>query len=515
MMDVVKAFFNGLNFSSANSLNNMSDSFSAKSDKNGFESYLNSASNKVSSENKDDIKGSDKTISKYNTNKANKNENINKADKNENVNQENNNNNNIKDDSDYKKSEDNVDKNTDNNIKDNEKNDSVKNNKSDNIENELVSQEIVDSLKQKEIIENLAKIFGVSAEEVQNVLNDLGISALDLFDSQNFFDFVKNLMGAENLVELLNVEGIKDMISEAKDMISDVLQKDAKDFDLTQTDKVYVKEDNDFEKSNVVTEVTEKVLDGNDKNTENSTNEQTVLNSDEVRNLKNETEKVENNRQYKEETESEKNNAVNNTEEKSNASFMNFENNQNNSNFENLEDFHGSNVTSLDNVTKAFSETLVKTEAHRNVNQTEIINQIVQKMKAGIIKENISELKITLKPDYLGEVSLKVISENGIVSAQFNAENQKVKEIIESNFNQLKDMLNEKGIEVSEISVSVDDKQQENMRNFSKAQNKSSKRINNIIESADFEEIEKEAEANKAEYLDEGVVLETNINYTA
>ena len=194
---------------------------------------------------------------------------------------------------------------------------------------------------------------------------------------------------------------------------------------------------------------------------------------------------------------------------------MNFENNQNNSNFENLEDFHGSNVTSLDNVTKAFSETLVKTEAHRNVNQTEIINQIVQKMKAGIIKENISELKITLKPDYLGEVSLKVISENGIVSAQFNAENQKVKEIIESNFNQLKDMLNEKGIEVSEISVSVDDKQQENMRNFSKAQNKSSKRINNIIESADFEEIEKEAEANKAEYLDEGVVLETNINYTA
>ena len=136
-------------------------------------------------------------------------------------------------------------------------------------------------------------------------------------------------------------------------------------------------------------------------------------------------------------------------------------------------------------------------------------------MKAGIIKENISELKITLKPDYLGEVSLKVISENGIVSAQFNAENQKVKEIIESNFNQLKDMLNEKGIEVSEISVSVDDKQQENMRNFSKAQNKSSKRINNIIESADFEEIEKEAEANKAEYLDEGVVLETNINYTA
>lgn len=120
-----------------------------------------------------------------------------------------------------------------------------------------------------------------------------------------------------------------------------------------------------------------------------------------------------------------------------------------------------------------------------------------------------------LKPDYLGEVSLKVISENGIVSAQFNAENQKVKEIIESNFNQLKDMLNEKGIEVSEISVSVDDKQQENMRNFSKAQNKSSKRINNIIESADFEEIEKEAEANKAEYLDEGVVLETNINYTA
>lgn len=508
-MDVVKAFFNGLNFSSTNSLNNMSDSFSAKNSENGFESYLNNASNKVNGENKNNIKSSDKTISKYNT------KNTNKADKTENTNQEKNNND-IKNDSDYKKAENDFEKNTDNDIKANEKNNSVKDDKSsDNIKNELVNQETVDLLKQKEIVEKLANIFGVSAEEVQNVLNDLGISALDLIESQNFFDFVKNLMGAENLVELLNVEGIKDMISEAKEIISDVLQKDAKDFNLTNTDKVFDKDVNDFEKSNTDTETTEKVLEVNDKNSETSSNTQTVLNSDEVRDLKNETGKMENSKHYKEETVNEENNTVNNVEEKGNTDFMNFENNQSNSGFENSEDFHGSNVTALDNVTKAFSETLVKTEAHRNVDQTEIINQIVQKMKAGIIKENISELKITLKPDYLGEVSLKVISENGIVSAQFNAENQKVKEIIESNFNQLKDMLNEKGIEVSEISVSVDDKQQENMRNFSKAQSKSSKRINSIIESADFEEIEKEAEANKAEYLDEGVVLETNINYTA
>lgn len=39
--------------------------------------------------------------------------------------------------------------------------------------------------------------------------------------------------------------------------------------------------------------------------------------------------------------------------------------------------------------------------------------------------------------------------------AEFTVENQKVKEVLESRFNELKNNLNEKGIDVSQINVSI------------------------------------------------------------
>ncbi|EOC99707.1 Flagellar hook-length control protein FliK [Caldisalinibacter kiritimatiensis] len=66
-----------------------------------------------------------------------------------------------------------------------------------------------------------------------------------------------------------------------------------------------------------------------------------------------------------------------------------------------------------------------------------------------------SEIKIKLKPDILGEMSLKIIAEKGIVTAKAMVESYQVKELIESNLDQLKDELNEQGIDIQEFEVSV------------------------------------------------------------
>ncbi len=92
------------------------------------------------------------------------------------------------------------------------------------------------------------------------------------------------------------------------------------------------------------------------------------------------------------------------------------------------------------------------------VNQKNVVDQIMNRIKFEI-KENVSTIRITLHPETLGDVSLKIVSENGIISAQFMAENEKIKEIIEANFNMLKDVLKEKGIEISSLSVSVGNEQ--------------------------------------------------------
>lgn len=92
-------------------------------------------------------------------------------------------------------------------------------------------------------------------------------------------------------------------------------------------------------------------------------------------------------------------------------------------------------------------------KAH-NVSKAEIINQIVRKAEV-TLTDTQSEIRMQLEPENLGKLTLKVAVERGIITAKFTAESYEVKQIIESNFNELKDMLQQKGLEVQNFSVSV------------------------------------------------------------
>lgn len=88
------------------------------------------------------------------------------------------------------------------------------------------------------------------------------------------------------------------------------------------------------------------------------------------------------------------------------------------------------------------------------VTKTEVINQVIEKAKV-VITGDKSEMVMDLKPDSLGKLSLKVVTERGMVVAQFVAESQQVKQILESNMQLLKDTLEKQGLAVQEFSVSV------------------------------------------------------------
>jgi len=88
------------------------------------------------------------------------------------------------------------------------------------------------------------------------------------------------------------------------------------------------------------------------------------------------------------------------------------------------------------------------------VSPQNIIDQIVDNMRFEV-RGNLQEIRISLKPEHLGDLSLRIATQNGIVTAQFIAESQRIKEIIESNFNQLRDALTAQGIDIAEIDVSV------------------------------------------------------------
>lgn len=84
----------------------------------------------------------------------------------------------------------------------------------------------------------------------------------------------------------------------------------------------------------------------------------------------------------------------------------------------------------------------------------EIINQVIENMKVTLTPDK-SEMLVELKPDSLGKISVKVVTENGIVMAKFVAESQQVKQVLEANLQQLKDSMEKQGMSVQGFSVSV------------------------------------------------------------
>ncbi|HBF36640.1 MAG TPA: hypothetical protein DDW50_04900 [Firmicutes bacterium] len=94
------------------------------------------------------------------------------------------------------------------------------------------------------------------------------------------------------------------------------------------------------------------------------------------------------------------------------------------------------------------------------IKKDDLFAQIVEKAKVSLNHGN-GEMEVNLKPDHLGKLHLKISVENQLVTAKFVAESQQVKEIIETNLNQLRRNLQDNGIQVDQLMVSVGQQQNE------------------------------------------------------
>lgn len=86
--------------------------------------------------------------------------------------------------------------------------------------------------------------------------------------------------------------------------------------------------------------------------------------------------------------------------------------------------------------------------------ESEIIEQVISKARV-VLSDSKAEMLLDLKPENLGRLSLKVATENGIVTARFIAESEEVKHVLEANMQLLKDALGEQGFSIHELNVYV------------------------------------------------------------
>ncbi len=173
----------------------------------------------------------------------------------------------------------------------------------------------------------------------------------------------------------------------------------------------------------------------------------------------------------------------------------------------------------LNNLT-AHSNVNLQTEANGDlVRITElrnIANQIIEHIKVKVQPDQ-SSMELQLNPEHLGRVNLTVASKSGIMTAQFVVENELAKEAIESQLHILRDALNEQGMKVEEIEVTVmanafpQYNQEEAQQEQETSQNNNRGKIS-LEEALDMSEGNEEAATEVLERTD---AVGTLIDYTA
>ena len=103
-----------------------------------------------------------------------------------------------------------------------------------------------------------------------------------------------------------------------------------------------------------------------------------------------------------------------------------------------------------------------------NISRAGTLDQIVEKAALSL-KNGKSQVRIDLKPEFLGSVRMKITTENHLVTVRILTELPVVKEMIENNLSQLKTDLQSHGLEIDKLDVSVANDSQQRGKGFEKA----------------------------------------------
>lgn len=137
---------------------------------------------------------------------------------------------------------------------------------------------------------------------------------------------------------------------------------------------------------------------------------------------------------------------------------------------------------------------VVQTVTQSQIDVESILRQISQMTRISVTQAQ-SSIEMQLNPENLGKVYLQVISKDGAITAQIAAQNEAVKEVLESQIAVLKENMNQQGMKVEAIEVTVASHEfernlEENQGNPSKEQQEAEKPSRRGINLNNLDELE-------------------------
>ena len=337
--------------------------------------------------------------------------------------------------------------------------DNTTDNTSDELKDQIASA--IDELKSK-----IKSELGVTDEQIDQALQALGLSMQDLLNSQNLADVLTNLSGVESTMDILTNGQLSDSFNEIMNFL------DAKMEELSVNTGMSHEQ---LKAAIADTKVQENALVQQDNGGSSKTSEQKT--------------------EYTQVTETDEDvkqillNKMSVTTEKNNSSDTNDGMlGGKGSNQSAMSQAEAGNGTTLSEVAGNLSGSIqgtfaqvMATTSTETISGAEVIKQVIEAVKVTGGKE-IQSLEIQLNPQSLGKVNLTVTAKNGIVTAELIAQNEQVKKAMETQLSTLKENLQNQGIKVEAVEITVQSHAFESGQNLkgndssNEGQNKNSKK---------------------------------------
>ena len=312
---------------------------------------------------------------------------------------------------------------------------------------EMDTEEFIKSIIDlvQRLMDELKDDFQLDDETIANAMQLLNFSPIDLIEPDNLQEFLVNATGMDMLSFVVD-DGILSKFNALLEKINQEIQPIIDILDLENEQLPQVLEDfrmnnDDFSRAleAMVSNSDEKTMDSFENNSER----EIVLEED---NKLNKTDKslsdIIESKITNIKTDNGKTSLSGN---KQNNSFSQNDNNEGRGNL-----FAERLATSVEQI---YQGNTVENEAF-SIGELDIVNQVIEKIDITAGKE-LKSIEIVLNPENLGKVQVNVSTKNGIVTAQFVAENEQVKKALENQMISLKENFNNQGIKVEAVEVTI------------------------------------------------------------
>lgn len=356
---------------------------------------------------------------------------------------------------------------------------------------ENVETEVVEAADK--MVEEIAKTFDVTVEDVELVLETLGLTPVDLLIPENLTDVVlalnpecdalslmtneelfKDLKSLMNLAQELKTQMVQEY-NLTEDEMNTILNAVMEKLEVPEVENETVPED--AELPEMTAKITQDIMVAETEVVADRTKEVSYEKND-VKTV----ETIEVSREAAEIPQTESNQNVKNdstgTKEESNhAQPQQFAQNFVNQLAEAVENTSGSTTS-------------------YGVSGQEIIRQITEQIRV-YVKEDTTEMELQLHPASLGNVKVQLTSAGGVLTAVFTTENETVKAALEAQLVQLKENFTEQGLKVESVEVNVSaqgferslDQQEQEQNRFEDTRNKKGNRrirLNGLDDAEEF-----------------------------